>query len=248
MDTDPPQTPETPEKGGERVDYSKLKLAILVVATFTCVAWLVGFYILNPERPLGYWILRAVHQIDPPKRFALTAAPTGEFLSADELHDRYASLTSAELAKVNGELAHNYLHNFEDASALVPYVVGRYVIVEVRELTSSDLFTSGIVVLSIAVGNRTLLLEHVYPADPQMLPAMKQTLHTRLGMTLDNMHDMSAVIHVEQLADGQIMVTAMPLLYGQYTAAKIGTFTLQPPATVNLRAGWPLFKERVKND
>jgi hypothetical protein len=246
MDTDPPQTPET---AGEGVDYSKLKRSILVCAIFACVVWLVGFYILNPERPLGYWILRTVHQIDPPKRFALTAAPAGEFLSADEFHDRYTNLTSAELAKVNGELAHNYLHNFEDTSTLVPYVVGRYVIAEVRELTSSDLFTSGIVVLSFAVDNRTLLLEHVYPADPQMLPIMKQTLHTRLEMKLDNMHDMSAVIHVERLADGQLMITAMPLLYGQYSVTKgPGTFTLTPPAIVNLRAGWPLFKERVRKN
>jgi hypothetical protein len=246
MDTDPPQTPEM---GGERVDYSKLKRAILVCAIFACVAWLAGFFIFNPERPLGYWILRTLHQIDSPKRFALTAAPDGEFLSADELHDRYASLTPAELAKVNRELAHNYLHNFEDASTLVPYVLGRYVIAEVRELTSRDLFTSGIVVLSVAVENRKLLLEHVYPADPQMLPAMKQTLYTGLEIRLDNMHDMSAVIHVERLADDQVMITAMPLLYGQYSVTKgIGTFTLQPPAIVNLRAGWPLFKERVKND
>jgi hypothetical protein len=246
MDTNPPQTPET---AGERVDYSKLKRAILVCAIFACVAWLAGFYLLNPERPLGYWILRTVHQIDSPKRFALTAAPAGEFLSADELHDRYASLTPAELAKLNGELAHNYLHNFEDASTLVPYVVGRYVIAEVRELTSSDLFTSGIVVLSFAADNRTLLLEHVYPADPRMLPIMKQTLHTRLEMKLDNMHDMSAVIHVERLANDQVMITAMPLLYGGYTAVKqTGTFTLEPPATVNLKAGWPLFKERVRKN
>ena len=246
MDTDPPQTPET---AGQRVDYSKLKRAILVCAIVTFVAWLAGFCIFNPERPLGYWILRRLHQIDSPKRFALTAAPDGEFLSADELYDRYSSLTSAELAKVNVELAHNYLHNFEDASTLVPYVVGQYVVAEVRELTPSDLFTSGIVVLSIAVGNRKLLLEHVYPADPQMLPFMKQTLHIGLAITLDNMHDMSAVIHVERLADGHVMITAMPLLYGQYTVTKqTGTFTLEPPATVNLRAGWPLFKERARKD
>jgi hypothetical protein len=36
----------------------------------------------------------------------------------------------------------------------------------------------------------------------------------------------------------------MPLLYGSYTVTRApGTFTLEPPLDLNLKAGWPLFKE-----
>jgi hypothetical protein len=55
------------------------------------------------------------------------------------------------------------------------------------------------------------------------------------------------VVHAERLDDGRIMVTAMPLLYGTYTMTRgPGTFTLEPPLSLNLDAGWPLFKDQAR--
>jgi hypothetical protein len=43
------------------------------------------------------------------------------------------------------------------------------------------------------------------------------------------------------------MITTVPLLYGTYTVTKgTGTFTLEPPLDLNLRAGWPLYKEQPR--
>ena len=43
------------------------------------------------------------------------------------------------------------------------------------------------------------------------------------------------------------MVTAVPLIYGTYTTAKgTGTFSLDPPLSLNMKAGWPLFKEQTR--
>jgi hypothetical protein len=68
-----------------------------------------------------------------------------------------------------------------------------------------------------------------------------------LEVRFERSHDLSAVIHVEKLRDGRIMITAVPLLYGSYTTAKgTGTFSLDPPLTLNLQAGWPLFKEQSR--
>ena len=56
-------------------------------------AWLGSFYIFGqPERPESYRILKKLHKIDPTKRFELTAAPAGEFLTAKQLYDRYIAL------------------------------------------------------------------------------------------------------------------------------------------------------------
>jgi hypothetical protein len=56
---------------------------------------------------------------------------------------------------------------------------------------------------------------------------------------------LSAVIHVERFNDGRVMLTAVPLLYGTYTVMRgTGTFSLEPPLSLNLEAGWPLFKEQ----
>lgn len=231
-----------------RVNYFGWTLAILLLTGAALAAWLLSFYIFGqPERPDSYRILQKLHKVEAPKRFELTAAPAGEFLSAKQLYDRYAAMGTAELGKVNGELARNYIRNFQQVRGLVPYVVGRFTVMESRDLSNSDIFTSGMVVLANAVDNGELLMEHVYPADEQALPLMKQTLTSGLEIKLERTHDLSAVIHAERLRDGRIMITAIPLLYGTYTVTRgTGTFTLEPPLSLNLDAGWPLFKEQSR--
>ena len=231
-----------------RINYFAWTVAILLLTGFAFAAWLGSFYIFSqPERPDSYRILQKLHKIEQPKRFELTAAPAGEFLSAKQLYDRYNAMGSAELTKTNAELARNYIRNFQQVRGLVPYVVGRYVIMEARELSSIDLFTSGMVALTDSVESPELLMEHLYPAEPQTVPLIKQTLTTGLELKLDRAHDLSAVIHVERFPDGRIMLTSVPLLYGTYTVMRgTGTFSLEPPLSLNLEAGWPLFKEQAR--
>ena len=228
----------------QRVNYFAWTVVILLLTGFAFAAWLGSFYIFwQPERPDSYRLLRKLHRIDPPRRFELTAAPAGEFLNPKQLHDRYAPLGEAELSKTNSELARNYIRNFQQVHGLVPYVVGRFRIIEVHQLGSADIFTSGMVALTAAIDNGEVLLEHVYPADRRDVPLMRQTLAPGLEITLERSHDISAVIHGDRTADGRILITAMPLLYGTYTVTRgTGTFSLEPPLDLNLAAGWPLFK------
>src|ERR1700736_193626 len=231
-----------------RINYFAWTVVILLLTGFAFAAWLGSFYIFSqPERPDSYRILQKLHKIEPPKRFELTAAPPGEFLSAKQLYDRYNAMGSAEFTRTNAELARNYIRNFQQVRGLVSYVVGRYAIMEARELSSSDLFTSGMVALTDSLENPELLMEHLYPAEPQTVPMIKQTLNTGLELKLDRAHDLSSIIHVERFNDGRIMLTAVPLLYGTYTVMRgTGTFSLEPPLSLNLEAGWPLFKEQMR--
>jgi len=227
-----------------RINYFAWTVVILLLTGFALAAWLGSFYIFSqPERPDSYRILQRLHKIEAPKRFELTAAPAGEFLNSKQLYERYSELGNAELARTNGELARNYIRNYQTVRGLVPYVVGRFKIVAVRELGPGDVFTSGMVALTNAVDNGELLMEHLYPANPEALPLMKQTLNVGLEIKLERSHDISSVIHAERLADGRMMITAIPLLYGSYTVTRgLGTFRLEPPLTLNLAAGWPMFK------
>src|SRR6267378_2978630 len=228
----------------ERINYFAWTVAILLLIGFALAAWLGSFYIFNqPERPDSYRILQRLHKIEQPKRFELTAAPAGEFLNPQQLYERYVGMGEAELARANAELARNYIRNYQQVRGLVPYVVGRYKIIAARELGPGDVFTSGMVALTNAVDNGELLMEHLYPASPEALPSMKQTLNVGLEIKLERSHDISSVIHAERLADGRMMITAVPLLYGSYTVTRgLGTFRLEPPLSLNLVAGWPLFK------
>ena len=232
----------------QRISYFAWTVAILLLTGFALAAWLGSFYIFNqPERPDSYRILQKLHKIEPPKRFELTAAPAGEFLNASELYERYVGMGAAELVKTNGELLRNYIRNFQQVRGLVPYVVGRYTIIAVRELGPDDVFPSGMAALTAAVDSGEVLMEHVYPAKPEALPLMKQTLTVGLEVKLERTHDVSAVIHAERLIDGRILVTAVPLLYGSYTVTRgLGTFRLEPPPSLNLVGGWPLFKSQER--
>jgi hypothetical protein len=223
-------------------------IAILLLTGLAFAAWLGSFYIFGqPERPESYRILKKLHKIEPTKRFELTSAPPGEFLTAKQLYDRYIALSPTELGNINAELIRNYIRNFQSMRGLVPYVVGRFSIMEARELTPNDVVTSGMIAITNAVDHGETLMEHVYPSDAQVLPLMKQTLVTGLEIKLERTHDLSAVIHAERLSDGRIMITTMPLLYGSYTVTRgPGTFTLEPPLDLNLKAGWPLFKESAR--
>jgi hypothetical protein len=223
-------------------------IAILLLIGFAFAAWLGSFYIFGqPERPDSYRILKKLHKIDPPKRFELTAAPAGEFLNAKQIYDRYNAMRPAELALLNAELGRNYVRNFQQVRGLVPYVVGRFDVLEAHELNQSDLFTSGIVALTRAADRGELLMEHVYPADTHDLPLMKQTLMPGLEIKLERSHDISAIIHADRLPDGRFLITAVPLLYGSYTVTHgTGTFSLEPPNDLNLAAGWPIFKAPLR--
>jgi hypothetical protein len=231
-----------------RTNYFAWTVAILLLIGFALAAWLGSFYIFDqPERPDSYRILQRLHKIEPPKRFELTAAPPGEFLNPQQLYERYVGMGAAELARANAELTRNYIRNYQQVRGLVPYVVGRYSIVGTRQLGPGDVFTSGMAALTNAIDNGQLVMEHLYPAKPEALPLMKQTLTVGLEIKLERTHDISAVIHAERLADGRIMITAVPLLYGSYTVTRgLGTFRLEPPLSLNLAAGWPVFKTRER--
>ncbi len=219
-------------------------IAILLLCGFAFATWLGSYYVFNqPERPDSYKILKRLHKIEQPKRFQLTAAPSGEFLDPRKLHERFGSLHGAELAKVNADLIRNFIRNYQQVRGLVPYVVGRFTIMDTHELGPNDLFTSGMATLSSSVDFGEVLLEHLYPADAQATPLMKQTLVPGLELKLERVHDLSAVIHAERLGDGRLLLTVVPLLYGTYTVTQgRGTFSLEPPFELNMAAGFPLFK------
>ena len=243
-----PYQDEAHTRRPQRINYFAWTVAILLLIGLALAAWLGSFYIFNqPERPDSYRLLQRLHKVEPPKRFELTAAPAGEFLNASQLYERYVGMGAAELAKTNAELLRNYIRNYQQVRGLVPYVVGRYTVIAVRELGPEDVFPSGMAALTGAVDSGELLMEHVYPANPEALPLMKQTLTVGLQVKLERSHDISAVIHAERLIDGRILITAVPLLYGSYTVTRgLGTFRLEPPLSLNLAAGWPLFKSEER--
>jgi len=230
-----PAKPRSIQDGG-LFGWTVLILLLIGLAIF---CWIGSFYIFgHPEKPLSYEVLSKLKKIESPKRFELTGAPRGEFLRAPQIMERYASMRPRQLARTNEILLRNYLRNFKPCDGLVPYVLGTFNILDSFELTGNDFFPSGVVALAQSKENPNLLLEQVFCADPRMVPTLHRTLLTGLDIDLKRENELAAVINIERLSDGRIKLTTVSILYPSYESASAdGTFTLDPPEKLNVRAG-----------
>jgi hypothetical protein len=217
---------------------------ILLLIGFAFACWLGSFYIFgHPENARSYKILKKLHKVEPPRRFELTAAPPGEFLAPQKLYERYFTFTPLQLKNENDELMRNYINNYQLTKKLIPYVTGRFNILDSFELKNSDLFSPGVAALAVAADTQNVLLEHVYTTPSKNVPLLRKMLMPGLDIKLEKNLDLAAVIHVERLQDGRLQFTVVPLLYGSYALRQgSGGFNLEPPNDLNLEAGAPIIR------
>lgn len=221
-------------------------ILLLIGLAFGC--WLGSIYVFgHPEQPRAYAILKWLHKIEPLKRFEVTQAPIGEFLTPQKLFERYSKFERLQLDAINAELMRNYIKNYKEVKGLVPYVTGRFEIVDTYELKQTDLFPSGVVAVGIANEYSQVVIEHVFTAPADSVGALKASLPVGLDMRLERTRDPVAIVHVEWTDDGsRLIFTAMPLLYGTWgVKGGINSFSLEPPESLNLKARAPVVKAQV---
>ncbi len=220
-------------------------VVILLLIGFAICCWVFSFYVFgHPEKPFSYSILAKLKKLDAPKRFEVTAAPQGEFLTSQQLWDRYNKMTNRELERTSETLLRNYLRNYRLTADKVPYVVGSYNILDSYELHDSNLFPSGVVALAQATDAPQVLLEHVFTADKRVIPVLHRMLLTGLNLRFDKTVDLSALVNVSRLKDGRLQFTAVPLLYGSYTTSSgAGSFSLEPPSQLNIAKALPVLNQ-----
>src|SRR5260221_991791 len=239
---------EEAEKGKDNLFLWTIFILLLIGVAAAC--WMGSFLIFNhPEDPRWYKVLRKIKKIDAPKRFEVTAAPPGEFLSAAKLYDKYSKYKQRQLEEENNELIRNYIKNFRETKKLTPYTTGRFNIVSSYELKPADMFPSGVVALAQSIDFPQVLIEHVYPAATENVATLRAMLQTGLDMKIERTNDLSAIIHIEKIPDGRLQFTLVPLLYGTYALKQgVGTFSLEPPADLNMAGGVPITKPKNLKD
>ncbi|MEO6787607.1 MAG: hypothetical protein ABI318_15880 [Chthoniobacteraceae bacterium] len=227
---------------------------VLLLMTGICFAsWIGSFYVVaHPENPKCYRILKKFKRIDPPKRFPVTEAPKGEFLTAAKLLERYGKFGKLELVHENALLLRNYLTNFRESGRRVHYVAGRFQVVQSFALTRSDCFPSGAVAIAQSENLPQVLVEFVFPAAPESVATIRETVAMGADISLKRSHDLWALVHVERHADGRMQFTVVPLPYGgwQLKSGK-GSFELESPEELlsdykielNLAAGLPIVRD-----
>ena len=219
---------------------------ILILIGVALACWIGSFYVFgHPEQPRSYRLLLKLKKIDPVRRFEVTAAPQGEFLTAQKLFEKYSSFTPLELQGENAELMRNFLKNYTETKKLVAYVRGHFEVIGAYELTRADMFPNGTVALMEAEDFPQVLIEHLFPATGSNLEQSKRLLSPGNPFNIEKTTDVAAVIHIERIFDGRLLFTVVPLHYPMYgLKGGAGTFATEPPAELNLEAGVPILKPR----
>jgi hypothetical protein len=239
-----------PDKLGGRDNLFWWTVFLISLAGVGIACWVGSFYVFgHPEKSRPYQILTRLGKLPPPMRFLVTKAPPGEFWGPQRVFEQYSKLTSLQLERENETLFRNYLRNYGENKRPVRYLTGTFTILKAYELQDSDVLTSGVVALSQAEEFPQLLVELLYPTPRENVAALLQMLRPGLGVKLEKTLDLSAILHVGHAMDGRLQVTAVPLLYGSYAVLNgNGSFSLQPPAGVNVAAGFPLVRgEEVRS-
>ncbi len=228
-----------------RADLIGWSIFIVLLFGLVLLCWMGTYYVFgHPEEPLSYSILQKMKKIEPQKRFDILQAPKGEFLNADKLLERYGRMSTRDLKKESNKLLRHYLENYQHSQDLVPYVTGRFNILDSHELTGDDFIKSGVVALAQDTNNPGLIIEHLFPAEERMVPALHRSLLTGLDIPIQKTQDLTAITNVEKLPDGRLKVTVIPIHYPSYTASTgPGSFTLDPPTGVNVEAGLPILSK-----
>jgi hypothetical protein len=177
--------------------------------------------------------------LSPPKRFELTAAPAGEFLGADKLLERYGAMSSAGLVEESNNLLRSYLRNYDHQVGKVPYITGKFSVLDAFPMTENQYFGTGVVALAQSNAVPTIYVEAVFPAPKEQLTSMQRVLVTGLGLELRRSFDLTAIVHITNLGGGRLLFTCMPLLYSSYGQSG-NSFQLEPPRSLYVKAGLPL--------
>ena len=121
-------------------------------------------------------------------------------------------------------------------------------VMDSRELKPTDMFPTGVVTLAQAEDFPQVIIEQVYTAAPRTVPSLRGLLQTGFEIRIqhsNDRYDCSAVIHAESLPDGRMLFTVVPIPFMDPTrrmAQGSGTFSLEPPPTLNMVPGLPVFK------
>jgi hypothetical protein len=220
---------------------------IFLLIGFTLFCWMGSFYIFgHPEKAGNYHLLKRLHKLEEPQRFQITAAPRGEFLKPSQLLERYGVLSPTDVKRLNETLFRNFLRNYHQTKELVPYVTGTYKVLMVLPLTKKNIFFPGVVTLLQSMEEPEVFLEQVFTSNLNNLPALEASLSQGQEIKLEKPLDLSAMIFLDQLPEGRLKFTTMPLLYGTYGTrenSKI-TFSLEPPENLNIEGGLPILTRK----
>ncbi len=219
-------------------------LALLLLVGLVAGAWVASYMIFSqPEKPFNYKILDRFGQLEDLKKFSPAEAPRGEFLSAVTAYERYINLPDYELNNRNQEMFRHYIENYSNLTDRLPYLVGKFKVVDSYTLSADDIIASGVVVVAESQEYPPVLVQCVYPCAERDASLLKRALQSGSIINLQRTKDLAAFLNISKTKDQRLVISVVPLLYGGYTMASLDrAIQLAAPASLNVDAGWPVIK------
>lgn len=228
-----------------RVNLLAWILVILFLSAMAIFSWIFPAYVFrNPHTPLNYDLLRKIGKLDDLEQFKSSRPPlTGKqrpkFFSARGLFDAESGRSEEHLAVRNDNEKRLYVQNYSDGEML-GYITGEFEILETRVLGEDDLFP-GLALRALSTDFPNTVLEYLLPiAGPFTNPY-------EAGDTLTVLRggDLAAILHIAKLPEDRLSISAVPLTYPDKTVTEDEVLDLAVPASLNLRAQWPVFEGPV---
>jgi hypothetical protein len=214
------------------------------------LSWLLCLHVFqHPEIPRNYGILKKLGRVEPPKPLPAMQAPAGEAADPRAFYRRYAGLSADDLQTFNAALMRNYLLNLKEPK-LIQYAEGDYRVTQVRDLGPGDLFHPGFAVRAQAMvapdefsqpAPWPVVIEYLFPTSDKMAAGW---ISPGDHLAISKFPNCAMLLHVARVEteDTPVMVlTVVPIAFGDFQAGKDREFTLQAPAALNPAGTLPVF-------
>lgn len=245
-----PRDKQPPPKKKRPPAYYWWALANVLALCLAVLSWLLCLHVFqHPEIPRNYEWLRKLGRVDPPKPLPAMQAPAGESADPRAFYRRYAGLSADELRIFNAALMRNYLLNLKEPK-LIQYAEGDYRVEKVRELAPGDLFHPGFAVRAQAMvapdefsqpAPWPVVIEYLFPTDHAKAAGW---IAPGDQLAVSKFPNCAMLLHVARVEteDTPVMVlTVVPIAFGDFQAGKDREFTLQAPAALNPAGPLPVF-------
>lgn len=239
-----------PEPRRHRPSWFWWTLINVTAACFAILAW-VGclFVFTHPEKPENYRWLKKIGRTPQLHPYTALDAPAGTEAGPRSLYRKFLPLSTREITMLNPRLLRNYLTNFEQP-LLNTYVEGEFRIRQVRPLAAGDLFHPGFAVRARAeVRNKENERAAPYPVWIDYLFPTENASAIRWFsaddlLMIEKIPNCAVVLRADRfvLADErQLLLTVVPIAYGDYAVGAERSFTIAPPPEINPSAELPVF-------
>ena len=225
-------------------------LANILAIAFAITAWIVCLNLFrDPTNPTSYELMMKVGRIDPLEAFTRKTAPSPQKVnSPQKLETQFKSFGKADLETLNRELRRAYLTNYEKPKYLT-YVEGEFEIKEIRELSSEDFLSPGVVVKAQALVRPDAVADPIpYPIFTEIIfPSKDAALESfSVGNTLmlKKQRNCAAILNVgtTDFEDRSVLfLTLIPLASESFQNGEMPSVKITPPAKANLKASLPIF-------